>query len=108
MAWIARRNTLAGLVALGLGIGGAEAAQGQAALLGPGAAYVGGGVSGIATEELDERLAARGYPTFGGTAGAVTLGAYRVLRSGVMLGGEFNGLVIGEAEHQGRDVWLGG
>jgi hypothetical protein len=69
---------------------------------------VGGGISGIATEELDDRLAAGGYPTFGSTAGAVTLGAYRVLRSGVMLGGEFNGLVIGDAEHGGRTVGLGG
>lgn len=108
MARMARRIAGAGLAALALGWGGVDAARGQAALLGPGAAYVGGGVSGIATEELDDRLAARGYPTFGGTAGAVTLGAYRVLRSGVMLGGEFNGLVIGEEEHLGRDVGLGG
>lgn len=108
MAWIARGITGAGLLALALGAGGAEAAAAQAALLGPGAGYVGGGISRIATGELDDRLAARGYPTFGSTAGAVTLGAYRVLRSGVMLGGEFNGLVIGEEEHHGRDVGLGG
>lgn len=108
MAWIARRITVAGLVALGLGVGWAEAAEGQAALLGPGAAYIGGGISRIDTGELDDRLAARGYPTFGTTAGAVTLGAYRVLRSGVMLGGEFHGLVIGDDVHQGRDVGVGG
>jgi hypothetical protein len=66
------------------------------------------GASGIATGELDDWLAARGYPTFGRSAVAVGLGGYRILSSGVMLGGEFTGLVIGEEAHQGREVGLGG
>lgn len=107
MAGFARRIAGAGLVALALGAA-AGSAGGQAALLGPGAAYVGGGISGIATGELDDRLAARGYPTFGRTAVALGLGGYRLLSSGVMLGGEFNGLVIGEEAHEGREVGLGG
>ncbi|HEX2219348.1 MAG TPA: outer membrane beta-barrel protein [Gemmatimonadales bacterium] len=108
MAGIVRRVTVAGLLALALGAVGAEAAVGQASLLGPGAGFIGGGISGIETGGLDDRLAARGYPTFGRTAGAVSLGAYRVLSSGVMLGGEWHGLIIGEEVHQGRDVGLGG
>ncbi|HEX7242572.1 MAG TPA: outer membrane beta-barrel protein [Longimicrobiaceae bacterium] len=108
MAGIARRVTVGGMVALALGAGGAGSAEGQQALLGPGAAYLAGGISRIATGELDDRLEARGYPTFGSTATSLGFGAYRVLSSGVMLGGEFNGLVIGDEEHQGRTVGLGG
>jgi hypothetical protein len=66
------------------------------------------GVSAIATGELDSRLAARGYPVFGRTAASVGLGAYRVLASGVMLGGEWHGLIMGEQPHEGRVVGLGG
>lgn len=110
MAGIARRVTGAGLLALALGAGGAGSAEGQQALLGPGAAFVAAGASRIATGELDDRLAARGYPTFGRTATSLGLGAYRVLASGVMLGAEFNGLVIGDGDeaHEGREVGLGG
>jgi hypothetical protein len=110
MAGIARRGTRAGLLALALGAGGAAPAPAgaQAALLGPGAAVVAAGVSGIATAELDDRLAARGYPTFGRTATALGLGAYRVLASGVLLGGEAQGLIMGEEAHEGRVVGLGG
>jgi hypothetical protein len=97
-----------GRIALALGLGGAGSAEGQQALLGPGAAYVAAGVSGIATGELDDRLAARGYPTFGRTATALGLGAYRILGSGVMLGGELQGLIMGEEAHQGRVAGLGG
>jgi hypothetical protein len=96
------------LLALALALGAAHPAQAQQGLLGPGAAYVLAGASGIATGELDTRLAARGYPTFGRTATAVGLGAYRTLRSGVMLGGEWHGLIIGEELQAGRVVGLGG
>jgi hypothetical protein len=106
MSALARRVGGAGLLALALG--GAAPAEAQQALLGPGAAYVAAGVSGIATGELDDRLAARGYPTFGRTATALGLGAYRILASGVMLGGEAQGLIIGEETNAGRVVGLGG
>lgn len=96
------------LFALALGVGGVESAQGQQGLLGPGAAFFAAGPSGIATGELDDRLAARGYPTFGRTATALGLGAYRTLASGVMLGAEWHGLVIGEEAHEGRVAGLGG
>jgi hypothetical protein len=105
---VGRRSTLAGLLALARGLVGAGSAEGQEALLGPGAAYVAAGVSGIATGELDDRLAARGYPTFGRTATALGLGAYRILASGVMLGGEVHGLIKGEQARQGRGAGLGG
>ena len=85
-----------------------QCVQAQAALLGPGAGYVGFGASKIATGELDDRLASRGYPTFGQTAGALNLGAYRLLSNGVMIGLEWHGLIMGEEEHQGRDVGMAG
>jgi hypothetical protein len=108
MTVIARRTTRARLLALALCLGGARPAAAQQALLGPGAAYVAAGISGIATAELDARLAARGYPTFGRTATALGVGAYRLLASGLMLGGEVHGLVVGEETRQGRVAGLGG
>ena len=95
-------------LALALGAGAAGTAEGQQALLGPGAAFVAAGVSGMATGELDDRLAARGYPTFGRTATSLGIGAYRLLRSGVMLGGEAHGLIVGEETRGGRVAGLGG
>lgn len=108
MAEFTQRITVAGLLALAFAVGGAEPAEAQAGLLGPGAAFIGGGISGIATDELDNRLVARGYPTFGGTATVLGIGAYRMLSSGVMLGFEGNGLIIGEEDHAGGEVGLGG
>lgn len=107
MRGIAGRITLSGLLALAFGAAGAASAEAQADFLGPGAGFVSAGASGIATGELDDWLAARGYPTFGETAVTLGLGAYRVLSGGVMLGGEFNGLIIGDEEHEGREVGLG-
>ena len=104
---IVRRITFAGL-ALAFGVGGAAAAEAQAELLGPGAGFIAAGTSGIATGELDDWLSGRGYPTFGGSAVSIGFGGYRILQSGVMLGGEFNGLIVGEEVHQGREVGLGG
>jgi hypothetical protein len=80
----------------------------QQSLLGPGAAFVSVGVAQVATLELDDRLAANGYPTFGQRATTIGIGAYRVVRTRLMLGGEFNGLVIGEEAHLGRNVGEGG
>ena len=108
MARIARRMAPAGLLGLAVSFGPVESAEGQQGLLGPGAAYLVAGVSGIATGELDDRLTSRGYPTFGRTAAALGIGAYRKLASGLMLGGEWHGLLIGEEPHEGRVVGLGG
>ena len=108
MAGITPRLSVAGMLALVLGATGADSAEGQQGLLGPGAAFVAAGVSGIATGELDDRLAARGYPAFGRTAAAVGLGGYRTLASGVMLGFEWHALIMGAEAHQGRTVGLGG
>ena len=103
-----RCSTLAATLALMLGAAGPAPAHAQQALLGPGAAFVSAGVSGIATGELDDRLAARGYPTFGRTATALGVGAYRVLAGKVMLGGEVHGLIVGEETRDGRVAGLGG
>lgn len=105
MKAIERRMALSGVLALAFS---AAPARAQAELLGPGAGFIAAGASGIATGELDDWLAERGYPTFGGTAVAVGLGGYRILPNGVMLGGEFNGLIVGEKAHEGRQVGLGG
>ena len=105
---IARSIMSSAVLALLFVVGGAAPAHAQAALLGPGAAYLGIGASGMATGELDDALAARGYPTFGRTALAVNLGAYRILSSGVMLGAEWHGLIMGEQAHHENEVGLGG
>ncbi len=106
MAGFVRGMTCAALLALGLGAAGPGAAQ--ADFLGPGGGFISVGAAGIETGELDDWLAARDYPTFGQSAVTVGLGAYRILSSGVMLGGEFNGLIVGDEAHGGRRVGLGG
>lgn len=88
-------------------LGGAVNVNAQTELLGPGAGYFSAGVSRMATDDLDDRLASRGYPTFGTSATGVSLGAYRVLAGGLMLGAEWNGLIVGGERHEGRDVGLG-
>jgi hypothetical protein len=104
-----RRVATTGLFALALGAGGAEDAGAQPRWLRlPDAGFVAAGVSGVATGALDERLAARGFPTFGRTARAASLGTYWRLPSGVMLGGEWHGIIFGERLHDGREVGLGG
>jgi hypothetical protein len=105
---IARRMTMGAVLAIAAGAGRVESAAAQAELLGPGAGFITVGAAGIDTGELDDWLAARGYPVFGSTALTVGLGAYRVLSSGVMLGGEFNGVIVGEEAHEGREVGIGG
>ena len=109
MAGIARRVTTAVAMTAALGAAGTGAAEAQAGWVrGPDAAFIGLGVAGVSTSELDERLAARGYPTFGGTAAAPGIGAYWTLPGGLMLGGEWNGVVLGEEEHAGGEVGIGG
>lgn len=108
MTRIVRRAMTVGLLALTLGVGAADAAAQARGSRGAVIGYVAAGVSGLGTGELDDRLAARGYPTFGRTAAAVAIGAYLLLDGGVMLGGEWNGLITDAQTHQGRDVGLGG
>lgn len=85
-----------------------EPAAAQASLLGPGAAFISGGVSQLATGEIDDRLASEGYPTFGSTTTTIGIGGYRTLRSGLMLGAEFNGLIMGEKKAGNREIGFGG
>lgn len=107
MTRFAKGMTIIATFALAFSVG-AERLNAQAALLGPGTAYIGAGVSRIGTSEVDDRLAARGYPTFGQSAAALNLGANRLFSSRVMLGLEWHGLLMGEEVHQGRDVGMGG
>ena len=108
MSVLQSRTLLVALVSCVITIPVATPVHAQAALLGPGAAFIGGGISRIGTRPLDDRLADRGYPTFGQSAGAVSLGAYRLLSSGVMLGFEWHGLLIGDKQHAGREVSVAG
>jgi hypothetical protein len=66
------------------------------------------GMSRVSTAELNDRLAATGYPTFGSSPRGIALGAYMRLKSGLMLGGELHNLVVGEKDHAGGDVGLAG
>lgn len=97
-----------GVLALTLGPGASDAAAQQRASGGAVIGYVAAGVSAIGTGELDDRLAALGYPAIGRTATGIAIGAYLLLESGVMLGGEWNGLITDAQTHEGRDVGLGG
>jgi hypothetical protein len=108
VAGFGKQITIVAVLATTFTIARAEPALAQASLLGPGAAYIGGGISGIATSDLDDRLATNGYPTFGQSAGVLGIGAYRWFSSGLMLGFEGNGLIIGEEEHEGGEVGIGG
>ena len=96
------------ILALLAGVVLAGPAAAQLDLLGPGAGFVSVGAARISTSELDEWLGARDYPTFGQTAVSVGFGGYRVLSSGLMLGFEAQGFIIGDDEHDGREMGLGG
>jgi len=95
-------------LSLMLVLGAAAESVNAQGIFGPGASFFGAGVSGIGTGNLDDRLAARGYPSFGRTATGVNIGTYHILPSGLTVGGEWHGLIIGDAVHQGRDVGIGG
>ena len=101
------RASLALLMMLVLGAATRLPAQEQL-LFGPGAEFFGLGLSRLATGELDDRLAAQGYPTFGRTAVGVSLGGYRIFRRRWTLGAEWQGIIQGAEEHQGRTVGFGG
>lgn len=108
MTGLTLRSFAAGIFAVGVSLAGADSAAAQADLLGPGAVYVGAGISSISTEELDDRLDQAGYPTFGGSTFGLSIGGYRIFGNGFMLGLEGNGLIMGEEEQDGREVGLGG
>jgi hypothetical protein len=108
MRGFAQTMTATGLLALSLNAGMAQPAEAQAALLGPGSAYISGGTSRVATGQLNDRLAAGGYPGLGRTAYTLGVGGYRTLSSGVMLGFEGHGFAVGQEEHDGNDVGVSG
>src|SRR6476661_1345514 len=81
----------------------AAPALAQQDLLGPGAAFLSAGISSVATGDLDDRLSANGYPTFGQSAGSGGLGIYRIVNNRILLGAEFNGIVLDKKAHGGRD-----
>ena len=102
------RRLAACLLATTLAAGVApDAASAQVDLLGPGAAFLSAGVARVSTAELDDWLGARGYPTHGRTATTVGLGGSRVLASGVMLGLEAQGFIIGSDEYGDGEMGLG-
>src|SRR5688572_25012466 len=98
-----KRLLTASAVAVVLQSGVPTLLHAQAGLLGPGAAFVTVGISGINTGALDDQLATQGYPTFGQKAGTLGIGAYRILSNSLMLGFEGQALIIGEEAHEGRD-----
>lgn len=95
-------------IAVLLVLGFASSTLAQQALLGPGAAFISVGTARISTSELDDRLQANGYPTFGQKAASLGVGAYRVFGNGLMFGAEATGLIVDEKPHQGREVGIGG
>ena len=95
------------MLALGSGIPDIAGAQGKD-LFGAGAAFLGVGASRIGTGDLDDRLAASGYPTFGRSATGINAGAHLVLPGGLTVGAEWHGLIVGEKAHEGREVGIGG
>lgn len=105
MEGITGRISKAGLVALAFCVGMAESAEAQWF---QGSGYLATGVSSTATGELDDLLAARGYPRFGRAAASISIGAYATVARRVLLGGEWNGIIKGTREHQGRTMFLGG
>lgn len=73
-----------------------------------GAGFFAIGGSVLEVSDLNDRLAAGGYPTFGRTVLGIGGGGYAEHPGGFLLGGEGYGLIAGEEAHQGRSVSLGG
>lgn len=86
----------------------ASTARAQQALLGAGAAYLSSGSSSVETSDLDARLRAGGYPTFGEKALNAGIGGYRLFTNRWMLGAEITGLAFKETAQNGREYGLGG
>ena len=66
------------------------------------------GMSWIATGDLNARMAAGGYPTFDTPPFTINAAAYRLLRSRLLIGGEWHYLSLGESAREGRVVGAGG
>jgi hypothetical protein len=95
--------------AIALCLGFAQPASAQTRFLfGPGAEFIGVGISKIETSELNDRLIQNGYPDFERTPLALNLGAHRILRNRLMLGAEWHGVIHDNKRHEGREVGLGG
>lgn len=82
--------------------------QAQEALLRPGAFYFSLGGAHVATSDLDDRLRATNYPTFGQGAGSAGLGGYLTLKNHLMLGAEITGIAFDKKPHNGDEVSLAG
>jgi hypothetical protein len=109
LAVIESRMMGIGALAVSLCLIAFEAGEAQSrSLSGAGAMYLGVGASRVATGKLDDRLSANGYPTFGSGAAGLNAGAHLILPGGVTVGAEWHGLIIGDDEHNGRDVGVGG
>jgi len=106
MVGFARRLARSSLLALALCSSGATRAAAQK-LPADWSVYLGVGASRIDTGELHERLDESGFPAFDRTAAGINLGAWTTLRSGVMLGGEWHFLPVGDEIHEGRAFGLG-
>lgn len=96
------------VLAIVIHVGVASSVQAQAALLGPGAAFLSSGRSSVETTDLDSRLRAGGYPTFGQKALNAGIGGYRLFQNHWMLGVELTGLAFKETASNGREYGLGG
>lgn len=101
--WVPVAATLAVCSVTGPGRAGAQEGASPAGYT----AFLATGLSTVSTRQLNDRLAANGHPTFERSSLALNVGAYRLLRSGVMLGGEWHFLGLGDGRHQGREVGLG-
>lgn len=97
------------VVALGLATDVATAQEGaERPSPRAGAWFLGIGGSGVEIGDVNRRLDALGYPTFGRTMLTLGGGGYGVTAGGILLGGEGYGLLSGEEAHQGRSVSLRG
>lgn len=70
--------------------------------------FIAVGASSVQTHALDDQLVANGFPGFGSGGLAMSIGAYRLLRSGLLVGGEWHYVSLGNEQHDGREVGLGG
>src|SRR4051812_2070354 len=68
--------------------------------------FFAGGVSGISTSDVEQRLTASGYPEFDHGPRGFALGAYTLVNRRIMLGGELHALTLGRTESAATDVGL--
>jgi hypothetical protein len=102
------RSTSLPLLALLASLPCGRIASAQQALLRPGAFFFSVGGAHVATSELDDRLRANNYPTFGQGAGSAGIGGYLTLSNRIMLGAEITGVSFEKKPHNGDEVGLAG